>query len=165
MVDVKKDGCDNEEEVVQLFNMILKAAKDILDPETLTVPIAEMYLQEKDWGGMNLVAVTDISDFYKRWYAIYFDPAFYSLKTEYQISTLIHELAHVQNASRLLTDLETAVIDADEFNYRLDEVINANGHDRHWEKIARDIAKKFGSDPNLPCIKYIDFEDDQFWLE
>lgn len=165
MVDLKKDGCDSEKEVVQLFYMIVQSAKDILGPEVRMTPIGEAELETKDWEGMNLVAVTDIVNFYKKWYSIYFDPAFYSLKTEYQISTLIHELAHVQNAWQLLNDLETGQITADEFDERLDEVMIEKGHDKYWEEIAKNIAKKFGTDPNLPCIKYIDFTDDQFWLE
>ena len=165
MVDLKKDGCDSEEEVVQLFNMIVQSAKDILSPEVWLTPISEAELEASDWDGMNLVAVTDIPDFCKKCYAIYFDPAFYSLKTEYQISTLIHELAHVQNAWQLLNELETGRITAGEFIKRLNELMAAKGHDKYWESIAKEIAKKFGTNPNLPCIKYIDFEDDQFWLE
>lgn len=163
-MSVKETGCDSEEEVDDLYVMILQAAKGILDPEVMTVPVVEMELEASDWDNMNLVAVTDIQDFYKRWYTIYIDPAFYSLKTEYQISTLIHELAHVQCASHLLTQLETGQITADQFNDQLNDVIEAKGHNQTWKDIARAIAKKFGTDPDLPCIKYIDFEDDQFWM-
>ena len=66
MVDLKKDGCDSEEEVVQLFNMIVQSAKDILSPEVWLTPISEAELEASDWDGMNLVAVTDIPDFSPR---------------------------------------------------------------------------------------------------
>ena len=67
-MSVKETGCDSEEEVDDLYVMILQAAKGILDPEVMTVPVVEMELEASDWDNMNLVAVTDIQDFYKRWY-------------------------------------------------------------------------------------------------